>query len=91
METGNLKVRSKEIRKGMESVILLEPIDKERIEDYHYDIRLLSKDFDIEEIEEDFHFVRADQVSEFFKRHTDSRYQDLTQSLRFLNEEMIIS
>ena len=87
MNTGNLKVNKKRLGKSTgKSVILLEPIDKIRIEDYHYDIRSLKKDFDVEEIDEDLHFISSEQVLEFFKRHTDSRYKDLTQSLRYINE-----
>jgi len=86
----NVQVKSvEEDRVLCKKILLLEPIDGSRIEDYHYDIRSLEKDFDVEEIHSDLHFVFSDQVSKFFEIHGDDRYQDLTQLLRFINEAAV--
>ena len=84
MNTCNLIVKGvEEDRRTKKLILLLEPSDRTRLEDYHYDIRLLQKDFDVDEIDEDLHFVYSDQIKDFFERHG-----DLTQSLRFINEAM---
>ena len=53
MNNDNINFKIKKIavdRVTQKNVVLLQPSNQDHIEDYHYDIRLLSKDFLVEEI-----------------------------------------
>ena len=85
----NFKIHSKEVsRSSNKSIILLEPIVSEYIEDYHYDIRMIEKDFDVQEIDDDLHFVYEDDIKGFFQKHEESKVNDVPVRLMILNESL---
>lgn len=82
----NFKVRRTALsRTSGRAVILIEPISQSDIEGYHYDIRILSKDFLVEEVAEDMHFVYASDVKEFFSKHQETKVNDVPVSLLVLS------
>lgn len=66
-------------------VILLEPMFSDNLENYQYDIKLLSKDFKVHEISEDLHFVYESDVKDFFIKHEDTKINQIPPRLLFLN------
>lgn len=86
-ENINFKIKRTAVsRNSQRDVVLLEPINKEHIENYHYDIRLLSKDFEVTEIADDLHYVYSDEVKGFFEKHQETKINQVPLRLQLLNE-----
>lgn len=88
MENKDINFRVKRTalsRSSNRVVIVIEPISQSNIENYHYDIRTLSKDFLVEEIAEDMHFVYASDIKDFFSKHQETKVNDVPVSLLVLS------
>lgn len=83
----------KESRTSRKSVILLEPSSSENLDNYKFDIQLLSKDFEVHEISEDLHFVYESDIKDFFVKHSEAKISQIPPRLWILNdaaEEVVI-
>jgi hypothetical protein len=92
MNNDNINFKIKKIavdRVTQKNVVLLQPSNQDHIEDYHYDIRLLSKDFLVEEIHEGLHFIYADDIKSFFNKHQEAKISDIPLRLQILNEAVL--
>jgi hypothetical protein len=88
-ENINFKIKRTAVsRSSLRDLILLEPINSNHIENYHYDIRLLRKDFSVVEIDDDLHYVYADEISRFFKKHEETKIVEVPTRLFMLNEAL---
>lgn len=86
----NLRVTNKRLNgRTNELAIFLEPIDQNKIEEYLYHIRCLKKEFKVEEIEQDLHFMYYDQIKEAFLRYSGTKRTLLLESLYFMGEMSI--
>lgn len=86
-ENINFKIKRTAVSRDSDrEIVLLEPVNVEHIENYHYDIRLLSKDFDVREVADDLHFVYADEITTFFTKHQETKINDVPTRLLILNE-----
>jgi hypothetical protein len=83
--------RTSVCRNTDQSVILLEPIDLNRVEDYGYDIRLLRKDFNVQEISDDMHFVYSDEVKDFFEKYSEVKTKEIPTRLLLLNDAAVLA
>lgn len=83
----NFKIKKISVdRDSAEHVILLEPSNISRIEDYHYDIRMLDKDLDVSEIDEELHFVFTNDIRDFFLLHLETKISEVPLRLLLLKE-----
>jgi|TARA_R110000765_G_scaffold96266_1_gene181083 hypothetical protein len=85
-DTINFKIKRTAVsRSSNKDVILLEPINENDIENYHYDIRILSKDFDVQEISDDMHFVYSEDIIGFFADNQETKIYDIPARLLVLS------
>jgi hypothetical protein len=49
---------------------------------------MLKKDFEVQEIDEDLHFLYEDDIDNFFQKHEESKINDIPVRLMILNESL---